>query len=167
MKNIKMFTILFLALILTACGTADTTKEYVSTQKKLLLASQTVDDNLVAELNKAKKNKKTFSELEAMIKSGRDLQQSIYNGLSASEVSKNGKAASEGSLLYVSEKITAYSEMIKTLSMENYELLAQSVQSHQTLAEQYELKAIEDINISLTAAGEPTIESFHLTESKK
>lgn len=167
MKNIKILAILSMVIVLSACGAKDTTKEYVSTQTKLLAASEGADADLVATLQKAKDGKVPFSDLEAMIKTNRDLQQGIYNSLSATNTPKNSTSANEGSLLSVGEKITSYNAMIKTLSVQNYDILAQSVKSHQTLTIQYTKNAIEKINTSLTAAGEPTIDAFTAKEAKK
>ena len=167
MKTVQWLAALSLIFILSACGAADTTKEDISSQMKFLTASQKADELVIDHIQKAKEEKITFQDLEARLTRERDFQQNLFNSISSMNASEDGKKAREGSLSYISEKITSYNSLIQTLSMENYDLLQNIVETHKISEEQYGKKAIEEINMSLTSIGENEIDSFEVKEEMK
>jgi uncharacterized lipoprotein len=160
MNKIKWVMVLSLVLLLSACGNKDALKDYAAGQTKLLAASDAADAAFIALISKAKASKVPFRDLEAEVKHNRDVQEGIYASLQAAVVPTGAEAAKEGSMMYVNQKMTNYNDMIKVLSMQNYDLLDESVKQHGVLMAQYSAKALDDINLVLTKAGQAKATGF-------
>lgn len=167
MKNIQIILGLALLLILSACGAKDTTKEDLSSMANFLITSQQTDQALIETITKAKDNKTSFSDLEVLLKGGRELQQNLYNNIESLSVSKTSTSSQKTTLLYIGEKIASYNRLIQVLSKQNYDLLSESVSQHQTLMGNYEKKTLADINTALETIGEPVTDSFEIKAEAK